>query len=91
MLFLFHGIVRVAFVDYELDHTKPAWLNFIKLREEVETSLHFGVYYIADVVQQQRVWEWRTWYSLPNMRSSIQMCRRVLAETLAERGGNKIM
>lgn len=48
MLFLF--IVRLEFVDYELDHAKPAWLNFMK----VETSLHFGVYYIADVVQQQQ-------------------------------------
>lgn len=48
MLFLF--IVRLGFVDYELDYAKPAWLNFMK----VETSLHFGVYYIADVVQQQQ-------------------------------------
>lgn len=52
MLFLF--IVRLEFVDYELDHAKCAWLNFMKLHEEVETSLHFGVYYIADVVQQQQ-------------------------------------
>lgn len=51
MLFLF--IVRLEFVDYELDHAKRAWLNFMKLHEEVETSLHFGVYYIADVQQQQ--------------------------------------